>query len=199
MNDQSQPPKQSFWSKIFGGGKKQEDINNSAPVDVTANTAADSMPAQSTEDQVPSIPPSPISDPISSASLSDVPSVDSPVDSTDPQISPATDISPTVEQDIDASIANSSIGQESVASDETTDSPVSGFSGASFDSPVVEEASEIPQPPADPMVTPVQNPTIDPTVVPETQTSVEEPSVTGDQTTEEATPPSTPSSPPPIA
>lgn len=198
-NDQSQPPKQSFWSKIFGGGKKQEDINNNAPVDALVNPAVDSTSAQPVDGQVSSIPPSPISGPLSSTNSSDVPSVDSLGDNSDPQIPPTADISPAVEQDIDSSIANSSIGQDYAATDETANSPASGFSGASFDSPVVEEAPEIPQPPADPMVTPVQSPAVDPTVVPETQADVEESTTVEDQATEEVTPPSTPSSSPPIA
>lgn len=183
-NDQSQPPKQSFWSKIFGGSKKQ-DTNNDAGV----GAAADPVASSPVEDQISSIPPSPISDTIAPSSPVDTASVSSPV----------ADISPAVEQDIDASIASSTADQGSNTIGETVDSTASGFSGSSFDSPVVEAAPEVPQPPADPMVTPVQTAPTDPTVTAESTEINPSGSIADSQPDENVLPPDSPSSPPPVA
>lgn len=191
-NDQSQPPKQSFWSKIFGGGKKQEDVISNAPVDTSTNNPVGGSPMQPTEDQASSTS-APTNSPLPSTSLYDESNANSLNENSDPQISPANDMLTSVEQDIDSVITNSPIGQEA-STGGFSESLNDALSGASFDGAAIEVVSEVPQPPADPMVTPIQNPAFDSPVTAEAQQDAASTPVAEGQSTEDISSPSIPTS-----
>lgn len=156
MNSQTpQPPqKQSLWAKLFGGGKK----DTPAPVaPTTPPQAADAAAAQpssdmstsfSTSDTMP-VTESPVVDPVETTPM---PGADV-LPASDATMAPAMDMptsspAPDVEQ----------VPQEDVSKVDEALNALPPLPVTPDEPPTTDVLSEVPQPPADPMVTPASSP-----------------------------------------
>jgi len=160
-NTQNTQPekKQSFWAKLFGGGKKQDAIPPTPPVDPAVNTPAPSEPTTPATDfsanssfgadtsSTPAVDAAPEPEPAPFMPEPSAPAVDEqplpPINGPEDAAMPAAPAEEVPEADVSkVDEALNSLPPLPVAPDEPSAAP----------------AGEIPQPPVDPMVNPV-NPT----------------------------------------